>query len=144
MMNKSISKKAGKFSALVLALLVAFVIMPATSYGAQKAHKEMKLIMASYCPVGYPYLYEGGKIFPDLVNERGKGIVQIDAYWGGTLLKGDQLLPGLQAGTADIIFQTGSYLLGSFPIIGIQSIPVWDNIVGYHNRRTRTAGVFLE
>ena len=127
MMNKSISKKAGRFSALVIALLVAFVIMPSASYGAQK-HKEMKLIMASYFPVGYPYIYEGIKIFPDLVNERGKGIVQIDVYWGGTLLKGEQLIPGLQAGTADIINLTGAYLLGSFPIVGIQIIPVWDSV----------------
>ena len=127
MMTKSISKKAGRFSVLVLTLLVAFVIMPATGYGAQK-HKEMKLTMAAYFPVGYPYLYEGAKQFPDMVNERGKGIVQIDVYWGGTLLKGEQLLPGLQAGTADIIYQINAYLLGSLPIVGIQILPVWDSV----------------
>ena len=125
MRTQSISKKAGRFSVLALALLVAFVIMPSVSHGAQK-HKEMKLTMASYIPPGYPYIYKGIKIFPDLVNERGKGIVQIDEYWGGTLLKGRQLLPGLRAGTADIINLTGAYLLGSFPIIGIQILPVWD------------------
>jgi len=127
MMNKSISKKAGRFSALVIALLVAFVIMPSASYGAQK-HKEMKLIMASYFPVGYPYAYKALEIFPDLVNERGKGIVQIDAYWGGTLLKSEQILPGLQAGTADIVNQIGAAFLGSLPILGIQILPVWDNV----------------
>ena len=125
MMTKSISNKAGRFSVLVLALLVAFVIMPAVGYGAQKAHKEMKLTLASYIPVGYPYIYEGQQLFVDMVNKNGKGIVQLEAYWGGTLLDGKQLLPGLQAGTADIIFQTGAYLLGSYPVIGVQMLPVW-------------------
>jgi len=126
-MTECISKKTGRFSVLFLVLLVAFVIMPAVSYGAQK-HKEMKLIMASYFPVGYPYAYEGLKLFPDMVNERGKGIIQLEEYWSGTLLKGRQILPGLQAGTADIVNQVGAYLLGSLPIIGIQMIPVWDNV----------------
>jgi TRAP-type C4-dicarboxylate transport system substrate-binding protein len=122
------SKRAGRFSVLALAVLVAFVIMPVVSYGGQKTHKEMKLTMAAYIPVGYPYIYKGTKIFPDLVNESGKGIVRIDEYWGGTLLKGKQLLPGLQAGTADIINLTGAYLLGTFPIVGVQILPVWDNV----------------
>jgi len=129
MMNGSISKKV---SVLFLVLLVAFVVMAPVSYGAPKAHKEMKLTMATYFPVGYPYLYEGVKIFLDLVNEKGKGIVQINAYWGGTLLGAAELLPGLQAGTADIINQGGAYLLGSFPIIGIQILPVWDSVASSH------------
>ena len=125
MMNGSISKKV---SVLFLVLLVAFVVMAPVSYGAPKAHKEMKLTMATYIPVGYPYLYEGAKIFVDLVNEKGKGIVQINAYWGGTLLDTNALVPGLQAGTADMIMQIGAYLLGSFPIIGIQILPVWNTM----------------
>lgn len=54
-MTKCISKKTSRFSVLVLAVLVAFVIMPAVGYGAQKTHKEMKLTMATYFPVNYPY-----------------------------------------------------------------------------------------
>jgi len=126
MRTQSISKKAGRFSALLLALLVAFVIMPAVSYGAQKADKEMKLTMACYVPVGYPYFYDVAKTFVGLVNKKGKGIVQINMYYGGTLLKAKQLLPGLQAGTADIISLPAAYLLGSYPILGIQSVPVWN------------------
>ena len=122
MMNGSISKKV---SVLFLVLLVAFVVMAPVSYGAPKAHKEMKLTMATYVPVGYPVIYEEQKFFVDRVNEKGKGIVQINMYWGGTLLGGAELLPGLQAGTADIVFQTSAYLLGSFPILGIQILPIW-------------------
>jgi len=126
-MTECISKKTGRFSVLFLVLLVAFVIMPAVSYGAQK-HKEMKLTMATYFPVNYPYTYEGGKLFVDMVNKRGKGIVHIDMYWGGTLLKAKALVPGLQAGTADLIYHVTAYLLGSYPILGVHSLPVWNNV----------------
>ncbi|MCD6560871.1 MAG: TRAP transporter substrate-binding protein DctP [Deltaproteobacteria bacterium] len=95
-------------------------------------NKELKLIIASYIPVGYPYFYEVQKLFVDMVNERGKGVVHLNAYFSGTLLKGKELLPGLLAGTADIIFQTNSYLLGSFPFIGFQIIPVWKDSIQYN------------
>lgn len=96
-------------------------------------HKEKNLTIASYIPVGYPYVYKGQKLFVDMVNERGKGIVHLNAYFGGSLLKGRQLLPGLQAGATDLIFQTGAYLLGSYPIIGIQMLPVWKSIAQAEN-----------
>jgi TRAP-type C4-dicarboxylate transport system substrate-binding protein len=95
---------------------------------------ELKLIMATYIPVGYPLVYEEGKIFVDLVNKLGKGIVQVEMYWGGTLLKGPELLAGLHAGTADIIFQTAPYMLGSLPILGIQSVPIYSNDLNHSYR----------
>ncbi|MCD6152292.1 MAG: TRAP transporter substrate-binding protein DctP [Syntrophobacterales bacterium] len=127
MRTQSISKKAGRFSVLALALLVAFVIMPSVSHGAQN-NKEFQITAASYIPPNYPYVGPGQGLFVDMVNKRCKGIVHINAYWGGTLLKGKQLLPGLQAGTADLILHTGAYLLGTYPIIGVQILPVWKNI----------------
>lgn len=130
-MFSSISKKNHQslWLGIIIGLFFTFIFFPfITVDKAQAADKEMKLTMASYVPVGYPYVYGGQKIFVDMVNEKGKGIVQIDMFWGGTLLKGKQLLPGLQAGTADIIFHTGAYLLGSYPIIGVQILPVWGDI----------------
>jgi len=114
----------------VLAAVLVFLSAPAAGLEAKQrsSHKEMTLTIASYIPVGYPYLYAGQKHFIDMVNERGKGVVQLNAYFSGTLLEGKLLLPGLQAGTTDLIFQTGSYLLGAYPVIGIQVLPVWENI----------------
>lgn len=110
--------------------IAAFFLLSASCFGIQQknSHKEITLTLASYVPVGYPYLYAGQKIFVDLVNKRGKGVVQLNSYFSGTLLKGNLLLPGLQAGTTDLIFQTGAYLLGSYPIIGIQMLPVWKTV----------------
>jgi TRAP-type C4-dicarboxylate transport system substrate-binding protein len=88
----------------------------------------MKLTWAAYIPVGYPATYECGKVFVDTVNKLGKGIVHIDAYWGGTLLKAKALLPGLRAGTTDFMFIPNSYILGSYPFLGIQSLPIWKSL----------------
>ena len=128
MMTKSILKKAGRFSVLVLTIFVAFISMPSVSYGAQKPHKEMKLKMHGHTRQGMEYIYYAQKIFPDYVNKRGKGIVHIDMYWGNTLMKSKHALAGLRSGAADIIMLPAAYLAGSMPILGIQSLPVWGSI----------------
>ena len=105
----------------------------AVDAGAKNSEdKELNLTIATYIPVGYPYFYEVQKLFVDMVNERGKGIVHLDAYFSGTLLKGKELLPGLLAGTADMIIQTNGYLLGTFSFIGFQIIPVWKDSIQYN------------
>ena len=117
------------FTGIIFTLLVAVT----TSFGAphSKARKEIRLVMATYTPINYdPYLFPGQKLLVNMFNERGKGIVNVDMYWGGTLLSSKQLLPGLQAGTADLIILPGAYLLGSFPIVGIQNLPVWKTLMG--------------
>jgi len=108
-------------------LFVVSVLIALPSYGAKK-HKEIELVLSSFAPVGYPYLYDITKLFVDMVNERGKGVVRINPYYGGTLLRGQQALPGLQAGTADMVFVVTGRASGILPIVGIWNIPVWDNM----------------
>jgi TRAP-type C4-dicarboxylate transport system substrate-binding protein len=105
--------------------ILGLAFFPMTSLAGSKSGQELKLIFATYIPVGYPQVYPGLKLFVDLVNQKGKGVVKLDAYFGGTLLDGGGLLPGLQAGTADIIGVPGAYLLGSFPVLGIHMLPIW-------------------
>lgn len=124
-MVKSIFKKNNLISVLSLIFVITLILSPITAYSADKSHPEMKLVYATYLPVGYPGVYDGHKLFVDLVNERGKGIVQLDAFFSGTLLKGRELLPGLQAGTADIVALPSAYMLGSFPVLGVRQLPIW-------------------
>ncbi len=126
-MVKSISKKISVTLVLFLIFVVAFILTPTIGHSTGKSHPEMKLVYATYLPVGYPGVYDGHKLFVDMVNERGKGIVQLDAFFGGTLLKGRELLPGLQAGTADIVALPSAYMLGSFPVLALRSLPIWPN-----------------
>lgn len=121
-MGKSNSEK----KRTILIILMVFIwAVSLTLPAVCAADKEMELRMASYIPVGYPYIYQGQKIFVDMVNEKGKGIVQINMYWSGSLLKAKALVPGLQAGTTDMIFHTSAYLLGSYPITGMLPEFLW-------------------
>jgi len=95
---------------------------------AEKKHKEMKLIMATNIPPSLKHIYKGQKTFVDMVNERGKGVVQINMYWSGSLLKGKQLLPGLQAGTVDMIWLSSAYVASTSPILGLHALPLWKSI----------------
>ncbi|MCD6274374.1 MAG: TRAP transporter substrate-binding protein DctP [Deltaproteobacteria bacterium] len=121
-----------RFESFLIIFFVVFMLVPAAVHAKSSGNKELRLILASYIPVGYPYFYDVQKLFVDMVNERGRGIVHLDAYFSGTLLKGKELLPGLIAGTADIIIQTNGYLLGTFPIIGFQILPVWKGCIQYN------------
>lgn len=117
---------------IILALICFFIVTPYSSaiFKNKSKDKELKLIAASYIPVGYdPYFYPGTERFVEMFNQRGNGVVHLDIYWGGTLLSANQLLPGLLAGSADIIIVPSSYLAGTFPILGIRSAPLWDNIL---------------
>lgn len=119
-------------SFLIIIVAVSLFVFPADIFANSSSNNELKLIVASYIPVGYPYIYDVQKLFIDMVNERGRGIVHLDAYFSGTLLKGNALLPGLMAGTADMIIQTNGYLLGTFPFIGLQIIPIWKDSIQYN------------
>ncbi len=127
MKNRIFKKIGSSFVICFIILVIPFFLIPVHGHCAQ-AQKEMTIIAAAYTPVGYPFMYPGEKKFVDIVNKQGKGIVQLDTYWGGSLLKAKALVPGLQAGTADLIFHVSAYLLGSYPVLGIQILPVWDSI----------------
>lgn len=124
-MDKNHHIKVLKYLVVSFCFVLASVLFPMTSPAESKADEELKLVFATYIPVGYPSVYPGLKLFVDLVNEKGKGFVKVEPYFGGTLLQGRGLLPGLQAGTADIIGIPGAYLLGSYPILGVHMLPIW-------------------
>ena len=131
-----------QFESFLIIFVVCMLIFAVDAGAKRSENKELKLIIASYVPVGYPYIYKVQKLFVDMVNERGKGIVYLDAYFSGTLLKGKELLPGLLAGTADIIIQTNGYLLGTFPYIGFQIIPVWKDTIQYNRSQIIGADLY--
>lgn len=116
---------------LVVVALVAVLIIPGCGGGGAVTsptpppdgeHEELTLIGATYVPPVYDiYSSIGG--FADYVNENGKGIVQIDWYHSGTLLDAKNIMPGLFAGTADLVNMTDSYIVGSYPIIGVRCLP---------------------
>jgi len=140
-MSTNHQRKVLQCVAMLCCFILGLTFSPIKSFAEAKTDQESKLIFATYIPVGYPQVYAGLKLFVDLVNESGKGVVNLDAYFGGTLLKGRELLPGLQAGTADIIGIPGAYLLGSYPVLGIHMLPIWHS--GYESMEKLKIGTQL-
>ena len=111
------------FSIMMFLLTTGFVAVS----NAGETSKELKLVMATYLVPSYKGIFPALPRFVDYVNKHGKGIVQIDFYHSGTLLKGKELLSGVQSGTADIIFQTDAYISGTYPMLGAIQLPLLYN-----------------
>jgi len=62
------------------------------------------LVACTYVPPSYKIEYESDSSFVNYVNEHGEGKVTMKYYNSGTLLKGNEELAGLAAGTADIVY----------------------------------------
>ena len=93
----------------------------------------LKLTVASHVPPSYEDIFIPMKTWVDDINTMGKGKVKIDFYHSGTLLKVKELIPGLERGTADIIFLTTSHCTGAWPIIGGISLPfIWKSAMDAH------------
>lgn len=83
----------------------------------------IELVVGAHVTPKYHDIIPLAQAFIDDVNGLGAGRVSLDFYHSGTLLKVKELIPGLEAGTADIIFLTTSHCTGSWPIMGGESLP---------------------
>ncbi|MBI4621342.1 MAG: TRAP transporter substrate-binding protein [Desulfobacterales bacterium] len=105
-------------------LVLLFICSTLITMGQQPAMaKELKLIYAHYLPPSYKDLFPVIQGFADYVNEHGKGKVHLEHFHSGTLLKSEELIPGLMQGTADIILHVDSAIMGTYPILGITELP---------------------
>ena len=112
--------------------LLLFLISSALTTGVHQPAmaKELRLIIATHVSPAYKDAWLAFPSFVDFLNKSGKGRVHIAFYHSGSLLNHKQLLPGLMQGTADMIFHTDAYLMGTFPILGILELPFLYRDVG--------------
>ncbi|MEX1663682.1 TRAP transporter substrate-binding protein [Thioclava sp. 15-R06ZXC-3] len=80
-----------------------------------------KLTGVSYLPPSYKALSYGSAGFVERLNA--SDAVTVDYYDSAKLLKADEQLPALRAGTIDFMFHTTSYITRSVPILGITGLP---------------------
>ncbi|MBI4621341.1 MAG: TRAP transporter substrate-binding protein [Desulfobacterales bacterium] len=119
-------------------LVLLFICSTLITMGQQPAMaKELKLIFAHYIPPAYKDLFPPIQGFPDYINEHGKGKVHIEHFHSGTLLKSEELIPGLMQGTADIILQLDSAIMGTYPILGITELPLLYPDVGTSHEKLK-------
>ncbi len=90
-------------------------------FGASPVLGKTTLTGVSYLPPSYKALTYGSAGFVERLNA--SGIVAVDYYDSGKLLKADEQLPALRSGSIDFMFHTTSYITRSTPILGITGLP---------------------
>ncbi|SDY64660.1 TRAP transporter substrate-binding protein [Citreimonas salinaria] len=88
---------------------------------ARPAAAATTLTGVSYLPPSYKALSYGSAGFVERLDA--SDAVTVDYYDSGKLLKADEQLPALRAGTIDFMFHTTSYVTRSLPILGITGLP---------------------
>ena len=109
--------------ALILALAMIVGAGCAPTAPAPPVKEAIKLIASTYIPPSYLDLVPPMEDYVKYVNEKGQGIVEIEFYSAGTLLKAKEAIPGLRKGSADMIFHTSTYWSGDIPIYNGYSLP---------------------
>ena len=101
--------------------------------------KPLKVVYATYFGASYPSFFRGLLEHADWVNERGKGLIEIEVHHSSTLLTDKELIPGLMNGTCDMIMLANGNFSSTFPILAIDQLPfVWDD--GFHLTRAAAYG----
>ncbi|SHF81254.1 TRAP-type C4-dicarboxylate transport system, substrate-binding protein [Modicisalibacter ilicicola DSM 19980] len=90
---------------------------------ARRALAATTLTGVNYITPSYEALSYGSNGFIDYLKEQGGDAVNVDYYHSGQLLKADEQLPALRAGSIDFMFHTTSYITRSLPILGITGLP---------------------
>lgn len=138
MSKKEVSVILSTSLAVVLALAMAVAgcakgpSTPTKTKKSPAAKKPIELVAATYIPPSYTDLFPQEPEFVKRVNKNEK--VNVKFYPSGKLLKAKELLPGLEKGTADLIFLTGSYVTGTWPIWNGFATPfLWKDCIDVWN-----------
>lgn len=122
------ARKAGSIVVTFL-FIMGFLLLPSSSIA-----KEINVKMATYLTPSYVDLMAAMQGFVDEVNAKGKGKIKIDFYHSGKLLEVKELIPGLMDSAADIVVLPTTFVMGTYPITGVLSLPLlFDNVDHFVN-----------
>ncbi len=88
----------------------------------------------TYLTPGYKDLFPPIRAFIDRLNKNAE-IMKVDFFDSGTLVKTDEQVSALRAGTIQFMFHTTSYITRTFPILGIEGLPSLCNQLYEHGER---------
>lgn len=80
--------------------------------GAASAQETLRAISAFPKPLAFSQSFKG---FVDLVNEKGKGVIQIDYIGGPEIFPPNQQVDAVRRGVVDMQYGPASYYLGTMP-----------------------------
>ncbi|MEO3416288.1 TRAP transporter substrate-binding protein DctP [Roseovarius sp. CAU 1744] len=87
------------------------------------AHAASTITGVFYIPQSYKALSAGANGFVEQLKSHAAGQFAVEYYDSGTLLKADEQLAALRAGSIDFMFHTSSYITRSVKILGITGLP---------------------
>ena len=129
-----------RFLALSGALAAAGAVPLALPRAALAART---LTGVTYLPPSYAALSYGSAGFVERLAAAVPEDTTVDFYDSAKLLKADEQLPALRAGTIDFMFHTTSYITRSLPILGITGLPgVVETLYEHPERLARGAPLF--
>jgi len=88
----------------------------------------------TYLTPGYKDLFPPIRAFIDLLNKNAE-IMKVDFFDSGTLVKTDEQVSALRAGTIQFMFHTTSYITRTYPILGVEGLPSLCNHLYEHGER---------
>ena len=88
----------------------------------------------TYLTPGYKDLFPPIRAFIERLNKNAE-IMKIDFFDSGTLVKTDEQVSALRAGTIQFMFHTTSYITRTFPILGVEGLPSLCNHLYEHSER---------
>lgn len=94
--------------------------------GADNATENEDKIQLSYAffTTETTFLGQMVQYWADEVEERTDGKVEVDIYWGGTLLDANNMFDGIHSGVADVGMTVLQYEPGKYPLVEIGELPV--------------------
>ena len=108
----------------MLGLMVAVCLImgiPLTGF-SKEGDKPIKLTYASYLKEDFANNLTT-KWWMEEVTKRTQNQIIFEKYYSGTLLKGEELLPGCGRGQADLVLAPDSYTAGLTPLSMVQILP---------------------
>jgi TRAP-type transport system periplasmic protein len=115
----------------------------AATYGPRAAFAAETVTGVTYLPQSYKALSFGSNGFVEYLKKHAAGVVKVDFFDSGKLLKADEQLPALRSGNIDFMFHTTSYITRSIPILGITGLPnVVEQLYEHPGRITKGSPLF--
>lgn len=110
-----------RIKGLFVSFVVIFVMVSLLSFVPLAAEKTYILKLAdTTAPIGLRGI--GLKILIEEIEKHSEGRIKVEAYWGGSLLKGKEILKGVQDGVVQTGFVLPEYYTKEMPVHSIFSV----------------------
>lgn len=106
-----------KLGAGALSVAAGASLLPAAAIAAPPKYTGV-----TYFPPSYEDMFPPQKTFAEKLQQH-PDLMSVEFFDSGKLVKADEQVSALRAGTVDFMFHTTTYITGTFPILGVIGMP---------------------